>query len=260
MTQLRFILPLLDMPCTHFVDVFGGSGAVILNRPPAPVETYNDMDGELCNFFRVVRDHPNEIIRLLSYTPYSREEFKIACHYLKKNDQTISPIERARLYFTKAKMTFLGMCQTNNSWSNSKKDSKKGMAESVSSWHGSVDMISRISNRLLRVQIENAPALRLIKRLDSPDTLFYCDPPYPFDQRQMKSKAYQFEMSNDDHEELAEVLGQCVGKVAISFYNNEPLLIERLYPSKKWKRNLGESKVVNNTSKTIRQELVLTNY
>ena len=52
---------------------------MLLNRPPSPIETYNDLDGEVVNFFRVLRDQPDELIRRIALTPFSREELRVAC-------------------------------------------------------------------------------------------------------------------------------------------------------------------------------------
>src|SRR5713101_8744762 len=73
-SHLDFILPLLPTHFTHYCEVFGGSAAVLINRPPAPVETYNDLDGEVVNFFECLRAHGEKLIRLTSLTPFSREE------------------------------------------------------------------------------------------------------------------------------------------------------------------------------------------
>src|SRR6266498_2691280 len=70
-SHLDFLLPLLPTHFTHYCEVFGGSAAILINRPPAPVETYNDLDGEVVNFFECLRDHGRELVRLISLTPFS---------------------------------------------------------------------------------------------------------------------------------------------------------------------------------------------
>ncbi|MCY7337676.1 MAG: DNA adenine methylase [Chamaesiphon sp.] len=72
-SHLDWLLPLLP-PSQHFCDVFGGSAAVIINRPPSPVETYNDIHSEVVNFFRVLRDQKEPLIEAIGLTPFSREE------------------------------------------------------------------------------------------------------------------------------------------------------------------------------------------
>ncbi|MFM7189328.1 MAG: DNA adenine methylase, partial [Microcystaceae cyanobacterium] len=76
-SHLDWLLPLLPK-ATHYCEPFGGSASVLLNREPSPVETYNDIDGEVVNFFRILRDSPNELMRMIGLTPFSREELRIA--------------------------------------------------------------------------------------------------------------------------------------------------------------------------------------
>lgn len=76
-SHLDWLLPLLPKT-THYCEPFGGSAAVLLNREPSPVETYNDLDGDVVNFFRVLRDDHEALIEAIGLTPFSREEFRIA--------------------------------------------------------------------------------------------------------------------------------------------------------------------------------------
>lgn len=87
-SHLDWLLPLLPA-CEHYCEPFAGSGAVLLNRPPSPIETYNDIDGEVCNFFRVLRDHKDRLVEVIGLTPFSREEFCIACEM----DPNLDPVE-----------------------------------------------------------------------------------------------------------------------------------------------------------------------
>ena len=96
-SHLDWLLPLLPR-CHHYCEPFAGSGAVLLNREPSPVETYNDIDGEVVNFFRVLRDLHEELIRSIALTPFSREEYHLAI-YGERNG--ISDIERARRFISK---------------------------------------------------------------------------------------------------------------------------------------------------------------
>src|SRR5437868_12008199 len=93
-SHLDWLLPLLP-PCHHYCEPFAGSGAVLLNRPPSPVETYNDLDGEVVNFFRVLRTQKERLIEAIGLTPFSREEFSLACVL----DPTLEPLERARRFY-----------------------------------------------------------------------------------------------------------------------------------------------------------------
>ena len=104
--------------------------------------------------------------------------------------------------------------------------SRAGMAGAVSRWLGSVEGLAEIVQRLQRVQVENAPAIEVIRRYDSPGTLFYCDPPYPHESRG-DAKAYGLEMTDGEHKALATVLHQVEGAVAVSGYRCP--LMDRLY-------------------------------
>ena len=114
--------------------------------------------------------------------------------------------------------------------------------------------LAEIAARLLRVQIDNRPAHEVIAAYDTPDTLFYCDPPYPHESRG-DSKAYGFEMSNAEHEKLAETLHKVRGKVAISGYMC--LLMEKLYGN--WRRIDAPEKYCHSV-KELRQEALWINY
>ncbi len=216
-SHLDWLLPLLP-DAYHFCEPFGGSAAVLINRPPSPIETYNDIDGEVVNFFRVLRDQKEELLQEIGLTPFSREELRIA---VEKSVTGLSDLERARRFFVRARQVRTGLAQTASEgrWAHCRLTSRAGMAGAVSRWLGSVEGLSEIAQRLLRVQIENAPALEVIARYDSPHTLFYCDPPYMHESRS-DTNAYAYEMSDSEHIELARVLHSVKGKVAISGYSS----------------------------------------
>lgn len=223
-SHLDWLLPLLP-ETTHFCEPFGGSAAVLINRKPAPVETYNDLDGEVANFFRALREQKDALIEAIGLTPFSREEFELA---ISQPTRGISNLERARRFYIRARQVRTGLAQKASSgrWAHCKLTSRAGMAGAVSRWLGSVEDLPEIAQRLLRVQIENAPATEVIRRYDSKETLFYCDPPYPHDSRG-DSNAYGYEMTDRQHRELARVLHSVEGKVALSGYHCD--LLDELY-------------------------------
>jgi DNA adenine methylase len=251
-SHLDWLLPLLPQT-THFCDVFGGSAAVIINRSPSSVETYNDLDSEVVNFFRVLRDDRDRLIEAIGLTPFSREELTVAS---KKPTETLTELERARRFFVRARQVRTGLAQTASGgrWAHCLLTSRAGMAGAVSRWLGSVEDLAEIAQRLLRIQIENAPAIDIIKRYDSEDTLFYCDPPYPHGSRG-DSKAYSHEMTDDDHRKLSEVLHAATGKVALSSYHC-PLMRE-LYCD--WDYIEAPEKLCHSV-KTMRTEVLWVNY
>jgi DNA adenine methylase len=251
-SHLDWLLPLL--PTTHhYCEPFGGSASVLLNRDSSPVETYNDLDGEVVNFFKVLREDYDELIRLISLTPFSREEFYLS---LSHDNESTDSLERARIFFVRARQVRTGLAQTASlgRWANCKNTSRGGMAGVVSRWLGSVRDLPEIANRLLRVQIENRPALELIEVYDDKKTLFYCDPPYPHNSRG-DSKAYRFEMDDREHGSLAKVLRRCKGRVAISGYRCE--VMDKLYSG--WRRIDATPKKCHSIKK-IRQEALWVNF
>jgi DNA adenine methylase len=252
-SHLDWLLPLLP-ETNHYCEPFAGSGAVLFNKNPSPVETYNDLDGEVVNFFKVLREHKNELLEQIALTPFSREEFALSCEI----DNEVSNIERARRFYVRARQVRTGLAQTASigRWANCKNTSRSGMSGVISRYIGGIEKLEFIAERLLRVQIENRPAIDIIKLYDSDTTLFYCDPPYIHSTRG-DSKAYGYEMTDKQHSELAAVLNQVEGKVAISNYECD--LMEELYPSPKWTKHLGPNKTIH-TTKDKRQEVLWTNY
>ncbi len=251
-SHLSWLLPLLP-ECHHYCEPFGGSAAVLLNRAPSPVETYNDIYGEVVNFFKVLRDKTEELVKAIALTPFSREEFYRAIY---EDGDTLNDVERARRFFIRARQSRTGLAQTASlgRWANCKQTSRAGMSGVVSRWLGSVEDLPEIALRLLRVQIENRPAIEAIRLYDSPDTLFYCDPPYAHCTRG-DDRAYGFEMDEDAHRELAEVLHSCKGKVAISGYRCE--IIDELY--KDW-RCYEAPPMICHSVKELRREALWMNY
>ena len=251
-SHLDFLAPLLPTDATHFCDVFGGSAAVLLNVGPYPVETYNDIDSNLVNFFATLRDHHEELLRAICLTPFSREELARAC----EPAAGLPPVERARRFYIRARQTRTGLAQTSSAgrWAHCVLTSRAGMSGSVSRWLGSVDGLVEIATRLQRVQIENAPALEVIKRYDTPETLFYLDPPYVHAARG-DTKAYGFEMTDAEHHELAEYLAVIRGRAIISGYRTK--LYDDLF--RDWQRIDADEQRVSSVN-AMRQESVWLNF
>ncbi|MBV8205872.1 MAG: DNA adenine methylase [Acidobacteria bacterium] len=249
-SHLGWILPKLP-DCHHYCEPFAGSAAVLLNRTPAPVETYNDLDGEVVNFFRVLRERTEDLLKAIALTPFSREEF-----YRAVNDHPLAPIERARSFFVRARQVRTGLAQTASlgRWANCKNTSRAGMSGVVSRWLGSVEMLPLIAERFLRVQLENRPAMEVIQLYDDEKTLFYCDPPYPHESRG-DAKAYGFEMTDDEHRRLGSALSAAKSRVAVSGYRCD--LMDSIYRS--WRRFEAPAKKCHSIKKS-RVEALWTNY
>lgn len=251
-SHLDWLLPLLP-EAHHYCEPFAGSAAVLFNRAPAKVETYNDVDGEVVNFFRVLREDSDALIRAIALTPFAREEFY---HAVSRPDEPLTPLERARRFYVRARQARTGLAQTATlgRWANCRNTSRGGMSGVISRWLGGVEALGEIAERLLRVQIENRPALDVIRLYDGPGTLFYCDPPYPHESRGDR-RAYGFEMDAAQHAELATALHAAKGKVAVSGYRCA--LMDRLYHD--WRRFDATAKHCHSI-KRLRQECLWMNY
>ena len=250
--HLDWLLPLLP-EAHHYCEPYGGSGAVLLNRAPSPVETYNDLDGEVVNFFRVLREQKDELLTQIALTPFSREEYFLA---VSDQQHEIPQLQRALRFFIRARQSRSGLAQTASlgRWANCKNTSRAGMSGVVSRWLGSVKGLPDIAIRLLRVQIENRPATDVINIYDDEGTLFYCDPPYPHDSRG-DTKSYAYEMTDADHVLLSWTLHQIKGKGAISGYQCD--LLNDLYSD--WNLHLAPPKQ-SHAIKQLRQEALWTNF
>src|SRR5690606_27381686 len=203
-------------PHRTYVEPFGGAANVLLNKPPSPVEVYNDIDSNLVTVFRVLRDHPDELRRALELTPYSREEYVRCLGPLDDLDD----VEKARRLIVRYRQAFggLGQTATPGRWAYVVSSSRRGMAKAVSSWLSAIDeVLPSVVERFRRVQIENLPWQEVVAKYDTPETLFYCDPPYLLSARN-GHVGYEHEMTVEEHQELVEVLNSVKGRVVLSGY------------------------------------------
>jgi DNA adenine methylase len=251
-SHLDWLLPLLDIhDATQYCEPFGGSAAVLLNRKPVHIETYNDLDGEVVNFFRVLREQREELVDQLTFTPFSRYEYLQAL----KVDEPMTNLERARRFYIRARQSMMAQAQsaTAGRWAYSVA-TEGGTA--VPRWINGVPKLIEVAKRLAEVQIENLPGLEVIARYDSLTTLFYVDPPYVMSTRPGGTQ-YSNELSDKDHEGLAEVLHRCKGFVAVSGYDSG--LYRDLYAD--WHMHTARARVsFASQNRSLRQEVLWTNY
>ncbi len=253
-SHLGWLLPMLP-PCRTFVDAYGGSGAVLLNRPLSPIDVYNDLDGDVVNFFRVLREHRDQLMEAIDLTPYSREEFALSCSI----DYTLDHIERARRFFVRANQVTMNLVQraTPGMWSYSKDCSRRGVEIHVSKWLNKKGGLVEVSERFCQVLVENKPAIEVIDIYDTPETLTYCDPTYLESER--NGLAYGYEMTESDHIGLFHTVNACQGRVAVSGY--ESPMYTTLYRRPKWRKTLMEDRVGRAFSGSVeRTEALWTNY
>lgn len=226
-------------PHVCYVEPFGGSAAVLLQKAPSKYEVYNDRCSDVVNFFQVLRERSRELMRALRYTPYSREEFERA------HERCDDALERARRFFVTAWQGYGGPRGENlTGWKIQRRAWHSGRADQLTEWQ-KAKLLGGVVGRLRHVQIEHDDALNVITRWDTPETLFYVDPPYPAETRNAKwvKRGYNHEISGADHYHLANLLKRIQGKAVISTYPNP--LYDELFMG--WKRVEKSSQTMNKT-------------
>ena len=211
------LLPLIPYSRVY-CEPFGGGGSVFFARKPSPCEVYNDLDGNLVNLMRVIRNPETcaELERQLKLTLYAREEKALAWKLLKTKTYA-NDVERAWALFVVINQGFGG--GFNNSWgfSNESKDGKNG---AVNAYQKRLMLFTAWLDRLKDAQIDNQDAVKVMYNFDSAETVFYCDPPYLQATRKTKND-YAHEMTDEQHLIFLRACKSAQGAVVISGYDNE---------------------------------------
>lgn len=195
-----------------YLEPYAGSLAVFFTKQPARIETLNDLDGDVVNYFRIIREKPSELMESLKLTPYARDEYFTA-YEITPGD---SDVERARKFAVRCWQGF----GSSNLYRNGFRSSQQSKSpHTTKEWKEFPERLAEASERLKNAQIENLPAVELIRRYNTPDVFIYADPPYLHGTR--KNNLYRYEMSDQDHEELLQALFGHPGKVLISGYDND---------------------------------------
>ncbi|SHM78621.1 DNA adenine methylase [Phytopseudomonas punonensis] len=201
---------------TCYVEPFGGAGGVLMQKPRAYAEVYNDLDGDIVNLFRVLQGEQSrgELIKAVTFTPYARAEFEIAW------EPAADPVERARRTIIRAQMGF-GSAGATKGKTGFRIDTKREYGTAQALWAEYPESIAEIGQRLSGVLIENRPAIEVMRAHDARQTLHYVDPPYMHDTRYLGAKHgryYRHEMTDEQHAELLAALLELEGMVVISGY------------------------------------------
>jgi DNA adenine methylase len=207
-----------------YTEVFGGAGSVLLRKPRSYAEVYNDLDGEIVNVFRILRDHDKstELSFRIAMTPFARDEFDLS--YESSDDE----IEQARRTIFRTFAGFGSSAMNPTKPTGFRSNSNRSGTTPAHDWAHFPDALPAIIERLAGVVIENRAAVEIIRQHDGRETLHYVDPPYVHSTRkERQSKNYRHEMTDDQHRELAAVLHNCTGMVVLSGYNCE--LYQYLY-------------------------------
>jgi len=196
---------------TCYVEVFAGAANVLLAKEPSKAEVLNDINNDLVNIFRVVRWHPDELLKELACMTHSRQEF------MDYHDQPgLTDVQRAARYWFKLKATFGGTGAAGA------KNFATGTYRKAMTRNIAFEVIQQVYERLDGVFIENDDFEKLISRYDRTHSLFFCDPPY---WQVAANYGVSFEWS--DHQRLAKVLRNIKGKFLLTI-NNHPQ-IKKLY-------------------------------
>lgn len=197
-----------------YVEPFGGAAGVLIQKPRAYSEVYNDLDGDMVNFFRVIQDPGmrQQLVQACVFTPYAREEFDLAW------GASTDPVERARRLIIRAEMGF-GSAGATKGTTGFRIDAKREYETAQHTWAQYPSRLAALGQRMSGVLIENRPALDVIAAHDTPETLFYVDPPYVLETRNRRNGgAYRHEMTDADHAALLERLRDVRGMVLLSGY------------------------------------------
>ncbi|OQO68413.1 DNA methyltransferase [Enterococcus villorum] len=229
-----------------YLEPFLGSGAVFFSKPKKVLETINDIDGRLVNFFKVTRDQPEKLQYMINQTLYSREEYE------KSIEISQDPVEDARRM---AVRLWFGVGGKTNAVPGFRKNISWNGPYTAYEWNDMPNRIADASRRLKDAQIENMDAIKLIQQHNDTDTLIYCDPPYM--PSSLVDKHYLHGYTEADHLDLLEALVNHKGKVMLSGYPSE--LYEEILTD--WFILRQSTKVgITTEKKSDRTELVWCNF
>lgn len=249
----KIILSKFPKDFTRYIEVFGGAGWILFakEKQKNELEVFNDIDSNLINLYRCIKEHPEELKRQFDFIPKSQELFKNAQNRLNYNNLIgggynnlgFTDIQRAAAYLYIIKYSF--GCKKNNFVTSSNKNIQNVL-----------ERFESISDRLSNVLVENRDFEGLLKVYDKADSFFYLDPPYHTTEKYYKNESTGF--SEEDHLRLRDCLNNIKGKFLLSYNDDE--LIRELY------KNYIIEEVERNTtlsakSNTIKfRELLIRNY
>ena len=196
-----------------YVEPFGGGASVLLRKPRAYAEIYNDLDGEIVNLFTVAREHGEALATAVELTPFARSEFDLSY------DPTENPLEQARRTLVRSFMGF-GPAGASGQSTGFRASPNRSGTTSAHDWMNYPACLRVTIQRLRGVVIENRDAMEVMKQHDCDEALHYVDPPYVHSTRNLRTRApsYRHEMSDEQHQQLARELAVLRGMVVVSGY------------------------------------------
>lgn len=242
--MLRHILPLIP-PHTLYCEPFFGGGAVFFGKPPSEVEVINDSNGELINFYKVVKSQFAELQKEIQSTLHSREIYK-RTEVIYQFPDMFSEVKRAWAFWVQTNQGFANMI---GSWGFGKTNSKeKAIAFKRDAF------VKAYAERLKQVQIEHNDALTVIERCDDKSSFIYCDPPY------IGSHMGHYEgYTEAQYESLLQTLSRLKGRFLLSSYPSP--VLSRYIKKHKWNvKKIVKSVAVTKLTDKIKTELLVFNY
>jgi DNA adenine methylase len=241
-------------PHTCWVEAFCGSAAVTLSKRKSPIEVINDIDGEIINLFKQLRNNQDELCRAISLTPYAKDELELA----RIASKTDSDLERARKFLVQAMMAVNGVFgEEKGGFSYSQSYSRNDRDARVNRWYNLPERLTNVVERLRDVRIDNRDASELLEMFSNrPASLVYLDPPYLAD----RTKGYTNDANNDEfHIKLLRVALKSKCMIFISGYEND-LYSSMLTPKKGWGKRIIETSTKDSKGKVhLREEVIWTN-
>ena len=246
---------LLPDKVDFYIEPFFGSGAVLFSRQPSPSEAVNDIDGRIVNFFRVLRERPDELVEVLRLTPWARDEWE-AC-----NESTDDPLEAARRWFVLSWQSRIS--SGSGSWRSGINATRPKSGQTIS-WRDSQEVLLDISRRLHHVSVDNMDALDFIRKWNKKKlvgtALVYADPPYPVDTRGGAFYASENGGDNEsvDHAALLELMIESDAMCAMSSYPNG--LYEEMLGGAGWNKHEHQCHAFVADGAPMRTEVVWRNF
>lgn len=235
-------------PHDIYGELYGGGASVLLHKPRAYNEIYNDLDGELVNLFQVLRGPGAiELLRQLRLTPYARAEYDAA------RAASSDPVERARRLVVRSHLAHGTGGGRIDRPTGFRTDGVTATTNVAGEWAALPTALEAVIDRMRGVNIERRPALELLRRFDTPNALLYLDPPYLPATRSTKSRkpgeryhTYAVEMTEPDHRELLAVARESRAMIVLSGYP-DPLYDQQLVG---WRRRDIAARAHRNSPRT----------
>lgn len=201
-------------PHRTYIEPFGGSASVLMQKDESDLEVFNDLDGRLVEFFEVCRDRGDELADWLTDTPYSREVYERFKEQWQAGDIPDSKFKRAAQFFYLQSCSYGGKGGTFRVQSTTQDHSPRA-DRTTRKYLRAAENLADVKDRFSEVLIEQLDYTDLIPRYDSDVAFFYCDPPY-------HNVDYYRHGTDFDHSEFADVLDGCEGRWMVSYSDIPP--------------------------------------